>query len=153
MTVKPPLYPDDAVCAIIVLSDGRYLMQLRDDKPEIFFPDCWGLFGGGVEDGETDEQALLRELLEEIGLPQEQYTPAYFSRHDFDLSFSGCPSIRRVFYEVHLPHSDINQFELGEGRRIDSFSGDEILTWTNRIVPYDAFGLWMHIEQKRLRLK
>ena len=52
MTEKSPLYPDDAACAIIVLSDGKYLMQLRDDKPEIFFPDCWGLFGGGVEKGE-----------------------------------------------------------------------------------------------------
>ena len=35
----------DAVAGILVLEDGRYLMQLRDDIPGIFYPDHWGLFG------------------------------------------------------------------------------------------------------------
>ncbi len=36
------LTPGDAVAALIVLDDGRYLMQLRDQKPGIFYPGHWG---------------------------------------------------------------------------------------------------------------
>lgn len=46
--------------------DDRWLMQLRDDIPGIIAPGCWGLFGGHLDSGETPEQALRRELLEEI---------------------------------------------------------------------------------------
>ena len=46
---------------------GRWLMQLRDDIPGIVAPGCWGLFGGHLDPGETPEQAVRRELLEEIG--------------------------------------------------------------------------------------
>jgi len=46
--------------------DGRWLMQLRDEIPTIVAPGCWGLFGGHLDPGETPEQALRRELLEEI---------------------------------------------------------------------------------------
>jgi 8-oxo-dGTP diphosphatase len=46
--------------------DGRWLMQLRDEIPNIVAPGCWGLFGGHLDPGETPEQALRRELLEEI---------------------------------------------------------------------------------------
>ncbi|MBU6354307.1 MAG: NUDIX hydrolase [Cyanobacteria bacterium REEB498] len=57
-----------ATVALAILErDGRWLMQLRDDVPGIVGPGCWGLFGGHLEPGETPEQALRRELLEEIG--------------------------------------------------------------------------------------
>ena len=46
--------------------DGRWLMQLRDEIPGIVAPGCWGLFGGHLDPGETPEQAVRRELMEEI---------------------------------------------------------------------------------------
>ena len=56
-----------ATVALAMLQrEGRWLMQLRDDVPGIVGPGCWGLFGGHLEPGETPEQALRRELLEEI---------------------------------------------------------------------------------------
>ncbi len=49
---------------------GRLLLQERDDGAPID-PDCWGLVGGRVEDGEDFEPAAYRELLEETGVVAE----------------------------------------------------------------------------------
>ena len=38
------LRPANAVVAIIVVDETSYLMQLRDQKPNIFYPGHWGLF-------------------------------------------------------------------------------------------------------------
>jgi 8-oxo-dGTP pyrophosphatase MutT (NUDIX family) len=54
--------------ALITDEAGRYLMQLRDDKPAILHPGAWGLFGGHIEPGEDPRDAVLREVEEEIGL-------------------------------------------------------------------------------------
>ncbi len=53
---------------IIVTDEGKLLLHLRDDKPGIPHPGCWSGFGGAVEDGESAEQALRREVLEETGI-------------------------------------------------------------------------------------
>jgi 8-oxo-dGTP diphosphatase len=55
-----------AVALAMLQRDGRWLMQLRDDIPGIVAPGCWGLFGGHLDPGESPEQAVRRELLEEI---------------------------------------------------------------------------------------
>ena len=45
--------------------DNKVLLQHRS-KDAKRFPDYWGAFGGGIEEGETHEDGLHRELLEEI---------------------------------------------------------------------------------------
>jgi 8-oxo-dGTP diphosphatase len=53
-----------AIC--VLYQDGKLLMQLRDDIPTILYPGVWGLFGGHMEEGETPEVAMVREVAEEI---------------------------------------------------------------------------------------
>lgn len=50
------------VCAAIFDGDGRVLLEHRSDNG------FWGMPGGGVDVGESVEQAVKREVLEETGL-------------------------------------------------------------------------------------
>ena len=53
--------------AVFILKDdnGRILLQHRDKNDEAL-PDYWAFFGGGIEEGETPEQAVIREAQEEL---------------------------------------------------------------------------------------
>jgi 8-oxo-dGTP pyrophosphatase MutT (NUDIX family) len=67
----------NTVGVVLVDDAGRVLMQHRDDKPEITDPDCWVVPGGGVEPGETVEEAARREFLEETGYRLDALTYLY----------------------------------------------------------------------------
>ena len=55
-----------AVALAMLHRHGRWLVQWGDEIPSIVAPGCWGLCGGHRDPGETPEQGLRRELLEEI---------------------------------------------------------------------------------------
>jgi len=54
--------------AKIVLLNGKkeFLLQLRDDNPNIVHPGEWTFFGGGINLGEDSLKGLEREVSEEI---------------------------------------------------------------------------------------
>ncbi len=52
----------------VLLVNGAYVLQLRDDIPGIPARGMWSLFGGALEDGEPPEEGLRREISEELGL-------------------------------------------------------------------------------------
>lgn len=67
-----------AVSALLVAPDGRVLLQQRDDKPTIPYPGAWTFFGGAVENGESADQAVTREIQEELGItPRLHYWMTY----------------------------------------------------------------------------
>jgi 8-oxo-dGTP pyrophosphatase MutT (NUDIX family) len=133
------LVPGEAAVALIVFDDGRYLLQLRDQKPGIFYPGHWGLFGGAMEPGEAAEAALRRELQEELGLaaPEMQHMT------DFSFTFGRLGTVTRHFFQVVLPASALAGLRLAEGSDMRSFLPSEILNLP-RVVPYDSFAIWLH---------
>ncbi len=64
MTVDEHLH---LVAAGLLLRGGRGLLVHRAPTRH-WYPDCWDLPGGHVEDGETPADALRRELLEELAV-------------------------------------------------------------------------------------
>ncbi len=52
--------------ALVVDDDGRLFFQRRSPHRRLF-PNCWDIVGGHLEPGETVEEALHREVVEETG--------------------------------------------------------------------------------------
>ncbi len=65
----------EGTSALLVSTDGRLLLQLRDNLPHVTDPGKISLFGGRREDNETYLDCVVREVHEEIGyyLPPERF--------------------------------------------------------------------------------
>ncbi|HKT20576.1 MAG TPA: NUDIX domain-containing protein [Stellaceae bacterium] len=145
-----PLYPGDAVAALILVEGSGYLMQLRDSRPDIWYPGHWGLFGGGVEPGEDPLMALARELKEELEL--ELHAPEFFAEFHFDLRELKLERYFRRFYIVPISHAVATRLVLHEGAEMQIFAGESILR-EPRVTPYDSFALFLHYSRHRLAPK
>jgi len=103
--------------AIAILYQGdKFLLQLRDDIPNILYPGHWAFFGGHIDDGETPEIALRRELLEEIDyvVPEAIFFENYNSE-----------GIVRHVFAVPLV-VDLHQLNLQEGWDLGLFTVEDI---------------------------
>jgi 8-oxo-dGTP pyrophosphatase MutT (NUDIX family) len=144
---QAPLAAGDAAAALLVLDDGRYLLQLRDDLPHIWYPGHWGLFGGSVDPEEDAVTALRRELHEELDL--EMADARLFVRFEYDLTPIGLGRYFREYYEVPVTLAAFDRLILREGADMRALPGDEALALP-RISPYDAFALFLHHHKLRL---
>ena len=143
------LRPTHAVAALLQLADGRFLMQLRDSNPAIFYPDHWGCFGGAVDPGETPVAALVRELAEELQVVVNPADIHRFTEFSFDFRFAGDDIRVRTYFAVTLPQTDLGGLVLGEGADFAAFEAERLLALP-RVVPYDAFALWMYHARGRI---
>jgi 8-oxo-dGTP diphosphatase len=110
------------IAAIILENDkGEFLLYLRDNKPTIPFPDHWDLIGGHVEEGETPEQALVREVKEELDINLKEYT---FYRKYECLTGDAYENIKYIYTgRINIP---IEEITLLEGVRPQYFNREEI---------------------------
>ena len=144
---QSPLQIGNAVAGILIDEHGRYLLQLRDDLPQIWYPGHWGAFGGSLEPGEDELRALRRELAEELELEFAQ--ARLFTRFEFDLRPQGLKKYFRSYYEIAVKASNLADLVLHEGAAMRWVPGDEALTM--KLVPYDGFALFLHVQRSRLR--
>lgn len=61
------------VAAIILSQDNKILLGKKDPSKGGVYPNCWHTPGGGVDEGETLEQAVIREVREEVGIDITPY--------------------------------------------------------------------------------
>jgi 8-oxo-dGTP pyrophosphatase MutT (NUDIX family) len=140
-----PMPASNSAVAIILVDGSKYLMQLRDQKPTIFYPGHWGLFGGAVEDDESPEQTVQRELEEELGFRPAEIS--FLTEFNFDLRCIGSQQIYRRYFEVHARSDEVASLNLTEGAAMESFAPETLFTL--RLTPYDAFAIWLHYLERR----
>ena len=65
----------EIAAAILIDTNGRVLLQRRDDKPDIMQPGKIGMFGGHREGDESFIECVVREVAEEISfcVPAERF--------------------------------------------------------------------------------
>ena len=105
------------ISQILIEIGDCFLMQLRDFKPSIVYPGHWGFFAGHWEEGESAEDAMWRELQEEL-----QWQP-------HKLRALGCIMVegkRRI--HAHYCHLNVplEELSLQEGQEIGVFAQKQI---------------------------
>jgi 8-oxo-dGTP diphosphatase len=97
------------VVGAMIEQDGKYLITQR--SPRASLPLLWEFPGGKKEEGETPQQALARELQEEMGILVEVGLQAMHVLHsysDYDIDF-------RVF-KCRLTGGQINHLRVHDHR-------------------------------------
>jgi 8-oxo-dGTP diphosphatase len=110
------------IAAIILENDkGEFLLALRDDKSWIPFPNHWDLIGGHVEEGETPEEALVREVKEELGIDIKDYS--FYKKYE---CFTGDAYENTKYIYAGKINIPIEEVTLFEGQRPQYFPKEEI---------------------------
>jgi len=102
---------------LFINDQKEILLCLRDDKPDIDYPNTWGFIGGHINPGETELDALKREVMEEIGFNVKN--PLFIKTIDDGAG-------NEVFvYKIKI-NLDAKDLTLTEGQKLEYFSLEKI---------------------------
>ena len=116
------------VVKAVIYKDHRYLFQLRDNNASISYPNKWSFFGGELDNGEGFEEALKRELLEELHWCPNKF---FYIAKDTDKT-TNC---NINYYLVHCELPD-HKLILGEGQAMKWFTINQIMDLNSICRPY-----------------
>jgi F420-dependent oxidoreductase-like protein/mutator protein MutT len=117
--------PSETTSIILINKRNQLLLHLRDDKPTIPYPNMWGLPGGYVEEGETPEQCITREMKEELGIELEAVSFVAAAQRSFGFEYT-------FWSNVDFP---VESIALTEGQAIKWVHFDEV---RGMILAYDG---------------
>ncbi len=103
--------------SIVFVNDREeVLLFLRDNDPKIPYPNTWDVPGGHVEDGETPEECIIREMKEEMDLDLQDFE--FFSEQEFSDRIEYTYWARAQFA--------IDEIDLREGQRLQWFTWSQV---------------------------
>jgi 8-oxo-dGTP diphosphatase len=90
-------------CALLIDTQGRFLLQQRDDIPGINFPGRTGLFGGHRENGESFLECVVREINEEISYFVGRESFRHLVTYDGIIDTNGTRAHGEIFVADGIP--------------------------------------------------
>lgn len=129
--------------ALFVLRDleSRVLIQHRD-KHAPHNANKWGLFGGGIKNGESPKDAVIREAMEELGIELKDIR--LYKKYTIP-TVEGSAEVHEKYVFVGPLKYDIAELKRKqkEGDDLGLFSKEDLaeldLTPTAKIILYDLF--------------
>lgn len=115
--------------ALIIFYDNKDRILLQDRRCISTHGEEWGYFGGGIESGETPEQAVIRETKEELGYELKQFLSigivkttdqrGTIERHVF---LAPLPDMK---YLNQKEGKNMQLFTLQEAKKVKNYFGDD----------------------------
>jgi 8-oxo-dGTP diphosphatase len=110
------------VTAILHNSQGHVLLHQRDEKPGLVFAGYWSTLGGKIEDDESPDEAMHRELMEEIGV-----TVPVMLWKVYDRPISPTFTIVQHVFTGRIDYA-LSDIVLMEGQDLNYFSAEALLS-------------------------
>ncbi len=113
----------DCVAALLSSPDDKIIVIQRDDSPTLRYPNMWSLPGGLVEEPETANDAIDREIQEELSVSIEVKLWKVYERQGRN----------GLLINQHVYAGTINEklgdIQLNEGQGFTWISADEIVNF------------------------
>lgn len=110
------------VAAIVFYKNNKIILQERGSHSK--FGEEWGFFGGGLEKGETPEQAVIRETKEELGIDISNKKVEFLGVSRGRLKeYNAEAEVNLFLSPLDFPQSFLKQ---NEGRSMKMFTIDEV---------------------------
>src|SRR5579863_1850226 len=94
-------------CAVLIDTQGRFLLQQRDDIPGILFPGRVGLFGGHREHGESYLRCIVREVQEELTYYVAPGSFRHLTSYDGIANSDGATARGEIFLAEQVPVDEL----------------------------------------------
>jgi mutator protein MutT len=107
--------------SIIIFHDAQKRILLQKRAPNYFGAE-WAFFGGGINQGETPEQAVVRETKEELGHDLTEHSPIGTFRNQQTQDF-----VVELHAYIAPLRNHLGSFVLGEGEGMQLFTLEEAL--------------------------
>lgn len=118
-------------CALIIFYNKNKIL-LQDRRLISKHGEEWGFFGGHIKKGETPEQALIREVKEELSYQLKEYK--FFKRYklqldkdtkiDYYIYLAPIPSLSEL---KQLEGDNMKLFTVKEAKKLKTVMGDNIV--------------------------
>jgi len=128
---------------LLVLDEHDRLLLMMTKAPDTSGAARWITPGGGVDPGESHEEAAVRELHEETGQVVAEVGPVV-RVDDFEVPWDAADHTHghAEFFVVRLPHFEVVDDDWTDDERVDIlesrwFSLDELESTTDPVEPVD----------------
>ncbi len=121
----------------IIENKGDIFLQKRDNVPGVTYPGMLMLFGGGLEDQESPQDGIIRELKEETSLDLDRSKLHFLWDQDFvGIGLDG----EKILRHPHVFHLAIEEddFEVYEGAGYVRVNTDNFAQYKENTTPFSA---------------